>query len=71
MLDDEYYQKVVYPIMYNYIHDFDVFRRNAAVALGSSGDTGHLPALKQARELYDNPQVLKAIDWAIAKLENA
>lgn len=68
MLDDEYYERVVRPIMYNYIKDLDIFRRNAAIALGNSGDAGHLPALREAREGTENPDVVKAIDWAIAKL---
>lgn len=67
-LDDEYYERVVHPIMYNYIKDMDIFRRNAAVALGNSGNANHLPALRQAREQTTSPEVLKAIDWAIAKL---
>ena len=29
----------------------------------------HLPALREARANTDNPDVLRAIDWAIAKLE--
>lgn len=70
LLDDEYYERVVRPIMYNYIKDLDIFRRNAAVALGNSGNADHLPALRTARESTDNPDVLKAIDWAIHKLND-
>lgn len=69
VLDDAYYDAVVQPIMYNYIKDRDIFRRNAAVALGNTGDAGHLPALRQAREVTESPDVLKAIDWAIGRLE--
>ena len=69
LLDDEYYEQVVRPIMYNYIKDLDIFRRNAAVALGNSGDPAHLTALREAQTSTDNPDVLKAIDWAIAKLD--
>ena len=68
VLDDAYYDAVVQPIMYNYIKDRDIFRRNAAVALGNTGDRAHLPALRKARETTDNPHVLKAIDWAIDRL---
>lgn len=68
LLDSEYYERVVNPIMYNYIKDMDIFRRNAAIALGNSGDPLHLPALRQARTESENPKVLEAIDWAIAKL---
>lgn len=68
LLDDDYYERVIRPIMYNYISDLDIFRRNAAVALGNSGDVAHLPALRKAREECGNPEVLKAIDWAIDRL---
>lgn len=71
LLDYAYYEQVVYPIMYNYIKDLDVFRRNAAVALGNSGDRSYLPSLRKAREMYDNPDLLKAIDWSICRLECA
>lgn len=68
-LDEAYYDSVVRPIMYNYIKDLDIFRRNAAVALGNTGDAAHLPALRRARDACGNPDVLKAIDWAIGRLE--
>ena len=41
------------------------------MALGNTGDAAHLPALRQARDACDNPDVLKAIDWAIGLLEGA
>ena len=71
LLDEAYYEEVVRPIMYNYINDMDIFRRNAAVALGNTGDQSHLPALREAQARTDNPDVLKAIDWAIGRLEAA
>lgn len=67
-LDEKYYEQVVRPIMYNYIKDLDIFRRNAAIALGNTGDAKHIPALERAREESSNPNVLKAIDWAIERL---
>lgn len=70
LLDDAYYEQVVRPTMYNYIKDLNIFRRNAAVALGNSGDSGHLAALREAQASTENPDVLKAIDWAIGKLES-
>lgn len=69
LLSDGYYDEVVRPIMYNYIKDLDIFRRNAAIVLGNSGDPTHLGALYQARELFDNEDLLNAIDWAIDRLE--
>lgn len=68
-LDEEYYEAVVRPIMYNYIKDADIFRRNAAIALGNSGDPAHLPALRRALDATDREPVRKAIAWAIERLE--
>lgn len=69
--DDDYYEDVVRPIMYNYIRDVDVFRRNAAVAMGNSGDVGHLPALRRAVELFPGTATEDAARRAISKLESA
>lgn len=68
-LDEGYYEAVVRPIMYNYIKDADIFRRNAAIALGNSGDPAHLPALRRALDATDREPVRKAIAWAIRRLE--
>ena len=42
------YRDIVQPIMYNYIRDPDIFRRNAARAMGNSGETRYIPALERA-----------------------
>lgn len=70
VLDEDYYEAVVRPIMYNYIKDFDLFRRNAAVALGNTEDPAHLSALERALEATNNEEVLKAVAWAIGKLRS-
>lgn len=70
-LDDAYYDETVRPIMYNYIKDPNIFRRNAAVALGNTGDPGHIDALRKARDLFDDEDLLKAIDWAIDRLSTS
>jgi epoxyqueuosine reductase len=49
-LTDEYYQKVVQPLMYNYIRDKKYFQRNAAIALGNTGDPVFVPDLAKAME---------------------
>lgn len=67
-LDEEYYRDVVHPIMYNYIRDPALFRRNAAIALGNSGDSAHIPALRNALK-DDNPMVTDAAEWAISRIE--
>ncbi len=47
-MSDHYYEKTVRPIMYNYIHDKKYFQRNAAIALGNTGDPDHIPVQAQA-----------------------
>ena len=69
--DDPYYLEVVRPIMYNYIRDVDLFRRNAAIALGNSGDPSHVPALEQAAARFPGTQTETAARWAIGKLRAA
>lgn len=68
LMDDKYYHDVVHPIMYNYIRDIDLFRRNAAIALGNTNDPAHIPALEKAMENH-NPLVKDAVKWAIDKLQ--
>lgn len=68
ILDGNYFDEVVHPIMYNYIRDPDIFRRNAAIALGNSGDPSHLPMLKHALESIESEPVREAIQWAIERL---
>jgi len=48
--DDDYYEACIRPVMFNYIRDIDIFRQNAAIAMGNSGNCAYLPALKRARE---------------------
>lgn len=67
-LDAEYYEAVIQPIMYNYITDMNIFRRNAAIALGNSGNPDHIPALETALA-YDNTEVQRAVKWALEKLK--
>lgn len=70
LMDEEYYQSVVHPIMYNYIRDTDLFRRNAAIALGNSRNPAHLQALEQASR-HPNESVQEAARWAIGRLKKA
>jgi epoxyqueuosine reductase len=70
LLDDAYYERVIYPIMYNYIGLRWMFQRNAAIALGNTRDASHLPALHQAKE-YCADEVQEYIDWAIERILSA
>lgn len=68
LLDEKYYKDVIYPIMHNYITDLNLFRRNAAIAIGNTGDHSYISSLKKVLE-NENPQVREAAQWAINKLE--
>lgn len=48
IMSDQFYEKTVRPIMYNYIKDKKYFQRNAAIALGNTGLAEHIPVLSQA-----------------------
>ena len=65
--DDVYYNEVIYPVMHSYISDKDIFRRNAAAALGNTNDPSHIPALKLAVQ-SENPMVSRAALQAVKKL---
>lgn len=69
LMDKAYYEQVIYPIMYNYIKDINFFRRNAAIAMGNSGDPSYIPDLKMVLD-NENEQVKDAAQWAIKKLSN-
>lgn len=68
LMDEDYYKQIIYPIMHNYIKDIDYFRRNAAIAMGNSGDVSYIPALRKVLS-NKNKQVQDAAQWAINKLE--
>lgn len=68
-MDDAYYERTIRPIMYNYIRKPEVFRRNAAVAIGNTKDSRYIPALETALEKGE-PLVREASAWALKKLRN-
>lgn len=49
-MTDEFYEKTVQPLMYNYIRDRKYFQRNAAIALGNTGDQAVVGDLSRAME---------------------
>mgnify|MGYP001630715941 CR=1 FL=1 len=67
-MTDEFYQTRVHPIMHNYIKDKIYFQRNAAIAMGNSGDKSYIPDLKQE---LSNPSgtVRMYVEWALKQLE--
>ena len=66
-MPDGFYDECVQPSMYNYVRDPAVFQRNAAVAMGNSGDPRYIPHLESE---LDNPDdaVRSHARWAIGKL---
>lgn len=47
LTDEKYYKYVIYSIMHNYIKDINYFRRNAAIAMGNSGNKAYIQTLKK------------------------
>ncbi len=67
LLTEDYYQTVLRPVMYNYIREKKYLQRNAAIALGNSGDRSHVPYLVEA--LKDpEPLVRGYAAWAMGRL---
>jgi epoxyqueuosine reductase len=66
-MSDRFNAEVVQPIMYNYIKDKKYFQRNAAVALGNTGDPAHVPALGRALE-DPEPVVRGHAAWALGRI---
>lgn len=65
--DEGYYEACVKPIIFNYIHDLDIFRQNAAIAMGNSEDRRYLPALQRAAR-EGSEQVRRFARHAIERL---
>ncbi len=66
-LSDEFYAKRVQPIMYNYLQEKKYFQRNAAIALGNTGDPTFIPPLAQAME--DPEDLVRGYAaWALGRI---
>ena len=66
-LTDEFYAKTVQPLMYNYIREKKYFQRNAAIALGNTGDPAYIPDLSQA--IQDSEELVRSYAaWALGKI---
>ena len=69
-MSDEFYEKAVRPIMYNYIKDKKYFQRNAAIAIGNTGDPDHIPVLYCAME--DPEELVRGYAaWALGRIGGA
>ena len=66
-MDDRYYQEVVHPLMYNYIHEKKWFQRNAAIAIGNTGEERYVPDL--ARAMDDPEEVVREYAaWGLGRI---
>lgn len=66
-LSDEFYAKRVQPLMYNYINRKKYFQRNAAIAIGNTGDTAFVPDLAQA--MRDTEGMVRGYAaWALGRI---
>lgn len=64
---DGFYERTIHPIMYNYIKDKKYLRRNAAIALGNTGDPEYIPVL--ARAMEDTEELVRGYSsWALGKI---
>ena len=67
-MPDGFYEDCVFPIMYNYVRDPVVFQRNAAIAMGNSGDPKYIPDLEE--ELNNPNEVIRShVQWALDQLK--
>ncbi|WP_172135700.1 epoxyqueuosine reductase [Adlercreutzia sp. ZJ473] len=67
-MPDGFYQRCVRPIMYNYVDDPVAFQRNAAIAMGNSGDARYVQDLRM--ELGNPDETIRShVLWALNKLE--
>lgn len=66
-LSDEFHIKRVQPLMYNYIQEKKYFQRNAAIALGNTGDPQFIPHLAQA--MQDPEDLVRGYAaWALGRI---
>ena len=66
-MSDEFYETRVQPIMYNYIKERKYFQRNAAIAIGNTGDSSYIADLETA---MSNPEELVRAHaaWALGEI---
>ncbi len=64
---DDFYARIIQPLMYNYVKHRKYLRRNAAIALGNTRDPQYVPALTQAME--DPEDVVQGYAaWALGRI---
>lgn len=69
-LPEEFYRRRVQPLLYNYLRERRYFQRNAAIAMGNSGDPAFIPALAGA--LKDPEGLVRGYAaWALGRIGGA
>ncbi len=66
-LPDEFFGKTVQSLMYNYISEKKYFQRNAAIAIGNTGDSSFVPALAESMQGAEG-MVRSYVAWALGKI---
>jgi epoxyqueuosine reductase len=62
-----FYDDRVQPVMYNFIKEKKYFQRNAAIAMGNTGDPGYIPAL--AKAMQDREELVRGYAaWALGRI---
>ena len=67
-MPEGFYERCVRPIMYNYVNDPVAFQRNAAIAMGNSGDKRYIPHLRAELD-HPDEAVRSHARWALEKLD--
>ena len=66
-MPEGFYERCVFPITYNYVRVPEAYQRNAAVAMGNSGDARFIPHLEA--ELDHPDEVVRShVSWALDEL---
>jgi epoxyqueuosine reductase len=66
-MPDEFFTKTVQPLMYNYISEKKYFQRNAAIAMGNSGNSSFIPVLAESMKEVDG-MVRGYVAWALGNI---
>lgn len=69
-MDDRHYREIVQPVLYGYIWEKKFMQRNAAIALGNSGDETAVKLL--ARAMEDPQEMVRShTAWALGRIGGA
>lgn len=69
-MSDVYFQRIIQPLMYNYIQEKKYFQRNAAIALGNTRDSGYVDVLEAA--LKNEQELVRSYAaWALGRIGGA